>query len=153
MSKILIFLPLFFILNCSFDKVVKHHGAHFLEKKYEKLTLKKSNKNDIIELLGAPSTKSNFDNDLWIYIEKKTTKTSLFTLGKNEILINKILILEIDSSGLLVKKDLLNKNDMKKLEFSKDKTSSTITKSSFVYEFLSSLRQKINDPLGKRKKR
>ena len=141
-----------FILNCSFNKVVNHHGAHSLDKKYKQLKIKKSNKNDIIELLGAPSTKSTFDNDLWIYIGIKTTKTSLFTLGRNQILNNEVLILEINSKGLLVKKDLLEKKDMNKLKFSTDTTASNLSKSTFVYEFLSSMKQKINDPLGKRKK-
>ena len=45
---------------------------HFLNKKHEKLIINKSNKNDIIQLLGSPSTKSAFDNDLWIYIERET---------------------------------------------------------------------------------
>ena len=33
--------------NCSFKKVVKHHGVPFLEKKQEKLKVNISNKNDI----------------------------------------------------------------------------------------------------------
>ena len=89
---------------------------------------------------------------MWIYIGIKTTKTSLFTLGRNQILNNEVLIVEINSKGLLVKKDLLEKKDMNKLKFSTDTTASNLSKSTFVYEFLSSMKQKINDPLGKRKK-
>ena len=133
--------------------MVKHHGVPFLEKKQQKLTLHSSNKNDITKLLGPPSTKSTFDNDLWVYIEKKTTNsTRLLKFGQRELLINNVLILELDTKGMLVKKDFYNKENMEKLKFSKDITQISYSKRSFVYDFLSSMRQKINDPLGKRKK-
>ena len=141
-----------FISNCTFNKVIKHHGVHFLDKKQEKLYTSKTNKNDILTELGPPSTKSTFDNDIWIYIERKTSKRSLFTLGKKKLYKNNVLVLEIDNKGLLVKKDFFDIDDMNKLEFSEDKTTVQYTKNSFVYDFLSSVRQKVNDPLGKRKK-
>ena len=150
--KILYILLFIFISNCTLNKVVKHHGVAFLDKKEKKLLLNTSNKNDITSLLGPPSTKSNFDNDIWIYIERKTSKQSLLTLGKKEIIVNNVLVLEIDNKGLLVKKEFLDIEDMKKLKFSKKNTEITYSKNTFVYDFLSSMRQKINDPLGKRKK-
>ena len=118
------------------------------------MTLSSSNTNDITKLLGPPSTKSSFDNDVWIYIERKTTNSSrLLDFGQKKILINNILILEIDNKGLLVKKDFFDINDMEKIKFSKEETELTYSKRSFVYDFLSSLRQKANDPLGKRKRK
>ena len=123
-----------------------------LEKKQEKLILKATNKNDIIKILGPPSTKSSFDNDIWIYIERKTTTDNFFKLAKEKIIVNNVLVLEIDNFGLLVKKDFYNKDKMNDLDFSKDETKSIVTKKSFVYDFLSSMRQKLNDPLGKRKR-
>ena len=141
-----------FISNCSFNKVIKHHGVHFLDKKQEKLFISKSNKNDILSELGPPSTKSTFDNDIWIYIERKTSKKSMITLGKKKLYKNNVLVLEIDNKGLLVKKDFFDINDMNKVQFTKEQTSVQYTKNSFVYDFLSSVRQKVNDPLGKRKK-
>ena len=61
------------VTNCSLKPVVKHHGVPFLEKKQSLLVVNKSNKNDIKKTLGSPSTKSKFDNDIWIYIERKQT--------------------------------------------------------------------------------
>jgi outer membrane protein assembly factor BamE (lipoprotein component of BamABCDE complex) len=154
MKKITYFLIFIFIANCSLNKVVKHHGVPSLDKKEKKLTLSSSNTNDITKLLGPPSTKSSFDNDVWIYIERKTTNSSrLLDFGQKKILINNILILEIDNKGLLVKKDFFDINDMEKIKFSKEETELTYSKRSFVYDFLSSLRQKANDPLGKRKRK
>ena len=132
--------------------MVKHHGIQFLETKQEKLSINKTNINDIQKILGPPSTKSTFNNDVWIYIERKTSKSSLFTLGKKKMVKNNVLVLEIDNKGLLVKKDFFDINDMNEFNFSVETTEKTHSKRSFVYDFLSSVRQKMNDPLGKRKK-
>ena len=151
--RILLLIIFLLIVNCKFNKVVDSHGVHYLEKKQQSLTVNKSNKNDIIVLLGPPSTKSKFDNDLWIYIERKKTRTTLLKLGKKKILINNVLLLEIDSRGLLTKKELLDIDDMKEVKFIDDKTDTSYSKKSFVYDFLSSMRQKVNDPLGIRAKK
>ena len=151
--KLLLLVIFLFVVNCNLNKIVDSHGSHYLEKKHKKLTVNASNTNDIISLLGPPSTKSKFDNDLWIYIERKKTRTTLLKLGNKKIYINNVLLLEIDNKGLLAKKELFNINDMKKLEFIEDETDITYSKRSFVYDFLSSMRQKINDPLGVRAKK
>ena len=153
MNKKILFILLIFISNCSINKVVNHHGVHFLEKKQEKLILNSTNKNDILSNLGPPSTESTFDNDVWIYIERKETKTSITTLGRRKLIVNNVLILEIDDMGILVEKKFLDKEDMQKINFSKNKTKVLVSKDSFIYEFLSSLRQKIQDPLGKKNSR
>ena len=112
MNKKIYLILLIFISNCSLNKVVNHHGVHFLEKKQEKLVLNSSNKNDILSKLGPPSTESTFDNDLWIYIERKETKTSMATLGRRKLTVNNVLVLEINNKGILVEIliDLLCKN-------------------------------------------
>ena len=152
MNKIYFIIIFLCIANCSFNKAIKHHGVNFLEKKQEKLILNTTNKNDIVKILGPPSTKSTFDNDVWIYIERKTTTKKLFKLARKKILVNNVLVLEIDSYGLLVKKEFYNMEKMNDLDFSKRTTGTIYTKKSFVYDFMSSMRQKLNDPLGKRKK-
>ncbi len=141
------------LTNCSFKKVVKHHGVPFLEKKQKSLVINTSNKNDIIKLLGSPSTKSKFDNDVWIYIERKQTQSDLKNLGKMKIYKNDVLVLEVDDYGILKKKKFYDQEDMNKLNISKDITGKKFKKNSFVYDFMSSLRQKINDPLGVRAKK
>ena len=153
MKKIYFIIIFLFISNCSFNKAIKHHGVNLLEKKQEKLFIKKSNINDVVKILGPALTKSTFDNDVWIYIERKTTTTSLLKLAKKKILINNVLVLEIDDYGLLVKKDFYNLNNMNDLKFSENETDIQYTKRSFVYDFLSSMKQKMNDPLGKRRKK
>ena len=132
--------------------MVKHHGVPFLEKKQSSLTINETNKNDIIGILGHPSTKSKFDNDVWIYIERKQTQSKLKNLGRMKIYKNDVLVLEIDNYGILKKKSFYNINDMKKVKIVENTTQSGFKKNSFIYNFMSSMRQKINDPLGQRAK-
>ena len=141
------------VANCSFKKVVKHHGVPFLEKKQETLIVNESNKNDIRKLLGYPSSTSKFDNDIWIYIERRQTQSNLKHLGRMKIYKNDVLVLEINDYGILQKKEFYNQDDMNKLKVAKDKTETSFSKRAFIYDFLSSMRQKINDPLGQRAKK
>ena len=122
MNKFIIIILYFFITNCTLNKVVKHHGVHFLDVKYKKLTINQSNINDITNLLGPPLTKSAFDNNVLIYIEKKTSSTKLTKLGKQILLTNNVLVLEIDKTGILLNKKLYTKEDMSKINFDKQIT-------------------------------
>tara|TARA_B100000886_G_C20383302_1_gene474904 strand:+ start:439 stop:909 length:471 start_codon:yes stop_codon:yes gene_type:complete len=149
--KIFFFISLFFIIsNCSFNLVDDHHGVFFLDKKEKKIIVQTSNKNDVINTLGIPSTKSTFDNDMWIYIERKISNTHFF--GKRKLIVNNVLILEINDLGIVSKKNFLDINKMTDINFDKDRTTS-LEKRDFIYKFLSSLRQKVNDPMGVRKKK
>ena len=123
-----------------------------LEKKQEKLLIFETNKNDIQEILGPPSSRSVFDNDLWIYIEREITNDKLLKLGGEKLIVNNVLFLEIDNKGLLIKKNFYDINEMNEAKLSELSTEAKYSKRSFIYDFLSSMRQKINDPLGKRKK-
>ena len=154
MFKILyIFFFALVVSNCSFKKVVKHHGIPFLEKKQKQLIIDQSTSNDIREILGTPSTRSKFDNDVWIYIERKQTQSKLRNLGRMKIFKNDVLVLEIDKYGILKKKDFYNMEDMKKIKVVEDTTDAKFARNSFIYDFMSSMRQKINDPLGVRAKK
>ena len=139
------------IVSCGLNKVVQHHGIHNLEKKQLKLKINETNKNEILQLIGPPSSTSEFDTDVYIYIEKKTTSSKLSKLGKKTLLANNVLILEIDNRGMLVNKKFYDKEDMNKIVFDETITSINYTKKSFIYNFLFSVRQKIDDPLGKKR--
>ena len=128
--------------------MVKHHGVPFLEKKQSELIVNQSNKNDIRNILGVPSTRSKFDNDVWIYIERKQTQSRLKNLGRMKIFKNNVLVLEIDNYGMLKKKEFYNKDDMQNIKFDEKETETDHSKRSFVYNFFNTLRQRIDDPRG-----
>ena len=150
MKKLLI-ISFIILTNCSLNKVVHHHGVHNLEKKQTKLKVNYTNKNDIVKLIGPPSTKSTFDNDIYIYIERATSGSKLVKLGKRELLKNDVLVLEISNTGMLLSKSFYNKNDMNKIKFDESLTGINYQKKSFIFNFLRSVREKIDDPLGKKR--
>ena len=152
--KLIFFISIFFLIsNCSFNLVDDHHGVYYLEKKEKKIVVEESNKNDILSIFGEPSTKSSFDNDVWIYIERKQTQSNFKNLGRMKIFKNDVLVLEIDKFGVLKKKKFYNKKNMNDLKIVEATTQSGFKKNSFIYDFLSSMRQKVNDPLGQRAKK
>ena len=154
MNKTLYIIFISFIVsNCSFKPVVQHHGVPFLEKKQLELKVNESNKNDIKKILGNPSTKSKFDNDIWIYIERKQTQSKIKNLGRMKIFKNDVLVLEIDNYGILKKKEFYNQEDMENIKIVETTTQAGFKRNSFIYDFMSSMRQKINDPLGTRAKK
>ena len=104
-------------------------------------------------ILGNPSTKSKFDNDVWIYIERKQTQSELKNLGRMKIFKNDVLVLELNDYGILQKKNFYNMDDMENIKIAEATTEAGFRKKSFIYDFMSSMRQKINDPLGERAKK
>ena len=140
-----------FISNCSLNKVIKHHGVHYLDIKEKQLVINQTNKNDILKILGPPSTKGMFDNNVYIYIERKTSSSKLRKLGKKKLLTNNVLVIEINNKGILVSKEFLNKEKINNINFTESTTDKNYSKRSFVYRFLNTMRQKINDPLGKKR--
>ena len=149
--KYIIFIIFLFTLSCSVNKVKNTHGVLGLEKKFNQIEINKSNTNDIINLFGPPSTKSSFDNNIWIYIERKKTNSSIFKLGTKKIVKNNVAVLEINNSGLLKKKAIYDINNMKKYKFTEETTQTNYEKDSYIYNVLTSLRQKINAPTKRKR--
>ena len=132
------------LTNCSINKAVRHHGVHKLNEKQESLIINKTNINDIKRILGPPSTIGDFDSTVWIYIERKNEISSIIKLGKEKVLINNVLILELDKYGVLIKKQNKTLDDMNTIKFASGKTENNYQKQSFVYDFLSKKKKKIN---------
>ena len=145
MRNLFLLIIFFFTLNCSINKVSNLHGFRFVDTKLDKIELNKSNKNDVRKIIGPPSSKSTF-NDTWLYFERKKTNQSLFKLGKKSISRNNILIIDFNKMGLVKDKTLLNLNDMNDIKIAEKKTEKKFTQNNFVYNLLSTLRNKINAP-------
>ena len=146
----LIIIPLFFV-SCTLKEVTDHHGVYFLDKKEKKLTINKSNINDTISILGPPVIKNSFDGDFYLYIERKSTSSKLRKLGKRKLISNNVLLLEFNKRGILVNKKFVDINEMNELKFDETITATNTSKNKFLYNLLSGLIQKINDPLGKKR--
>ena len=140
-----------FIINCSGNKVSNYHGSKSLENQFEKLIVNKTNKNDIIKIIGPPSTISEFDKNKWFYIERLKTNQSLIKLGTQKIKKNNVLILELKNNGTLKSKKMLNLKNMNDLKFAKQTTEKDFQNESILYNVFSSLREKINAPIKNKK--
>ena len=152
MIKVTFFLILYLLLNnCNLNKITRSHGIQYLEKKQNEVFLNQ-NKNEIRSILGPPSTVSTFDENTWFYLEKEISGTKVTKLGKTELNKNNILVLKFDNRGILVEKDFFDKNDLREIEFEKNTTTTEINKKSVIGQFLYGIKQKIDDPLGLKRK-
>ena len=142
--KILLFL-LFILVGCQLKDPDKNHGILFLENRSKSLILKKTNKNDIINKLGQPHSKSFDDEDIWIYLERTLSKGKYHKLGQHVLKTNNVLVLYFDKYGILNDKKIYTKENINKVNFSKNKTENQLSKRSFVESFLSSLKEKMYD--------
>ena len=149
--KIILIILTIFLSSCKLNKIVNHHGVHNLELKSKKLLINETNINDIKKTLGPPSSTSYFDNDVFIYLERKTSNSKLLKLGKRKLLVSNLLILEINNRGMLVNKKFLSKNDLNKLKISKKETVLNTQEQSIISQALSNILDKIDDPLGKKR--
>ena len=148
--RIFIIFIFLFTLNCSSNKVSNNHGFISLQTKFEKITVNMTNKNDIINIIGPPSSISSFDNNKWFYIQRIKTNQSLFKLGVKKIEKNNILVVKFNNRGILNDKKILNIKDMNDIKFSKDITEKEFKQNDMLYKIFSSLREKINAPVRNR---
>ena len=149
--KIFIIILAIFLTSCKLNKVVNHHGIHNLEAKSKELFIDETNINQIRSLLGPPSSTSYFDDDILIYLERKTSNSKLLRLGKKKLIANNVLLLEVNNRGMLINKKFLNQDDLNKLVFTKKTTKTSVDQESFVSRALSGVITRIDDPLGKKR--
>ena len=140
-------------ISCSGSKVSKNHGFTSLDTKFQKITINKTNKNDLISLIGPPSTISKFDENLWIYIERKKTNQNILKLGVQKIEKNNVLAVKFNKRGLVKEKKLIDQKQMNNIDFVKDITNKDYRKNNFVYNIFVTLREKINAPARNRSKK
>jgi outer membrane protein assembly factor BamE (lipoprotein component of BamABCDE complex) len=147
-----IIIFLFLLANCQLQEPKKLHGINYLENRKDILIINKSNKNDVVKLLGNPHSKSIANENKWFYFERMITRGKLHKLGRNVLKKNNVLEIEFNKYGVLTSKKIYTKNDMKKVKLSTKKTENTVTKKSFLNSFLSSIKQKMYGQQRKKRK-
>tara|TARA_B100001248_G_scaffold41704_1_gene26705 strand:+ start:3533 stop:3988 length:456 start_codon:yes stop_codon:yes gene_type:complete len=150
--KFILIIIFLFIVNCSGNKVSNFHGSKQLETKFNIIKVNKTNKNDLVKLIGPPSSVSDFDNNKWFYIERLKTNQSLIKLGNQKIEKNNVLIVQLDNSGIVREKKLLDLENMKDIKYLNTTTEKDFKNESILYNIFSSLREKINAPSKNRSK-
>ena len=140
---ILIVIIFSLLSNCQLQKTTKNHGILFLENRYEKLVVNKTNMNDTIRIIGIPHTKSISEKKTWIYIERVLSKGSYHKLGRNVLKRNNVLVLTFNKYGILEEKNIYDKEKLANIKFTKKITENNLSQKSFVEEFLQSIRTKM----------
>ena len=115
--------------------------------------INRTNKNDILKIIGPPSSISNFDNNKWFYIQTKKENQSLLKLGIKKIEKNNILVVKFNNKGILEKKDIFNLNDMNDIKYVKNITEKEFRQNNTLYKIFSSLREKANAGVRNRAKK
>ena len=138
----IVFLTVF-LSNCQKNRVIKTHGIFYLQNRAVLLKVQTSNRNDTIKILGKPHTKSLYEQNTWIYIERSKTRGKLLKLGRDLLLNNNVLVLKFDKYGILEEKLFYDKKEMNEYKFAKAETENQVRKGSFVQTFVNSLRQKM----------
>ena len=93
--KVILIILLFILSHCQLKEPIKGHGINFLENRSNKIAINKSNKNDVIAVLGNPHTTSIDDENLWFYFDRKLSGGTIVTLGDRDLLENNVLVLLI----------------------------------------------------------
>ena len=150
--RFILIILLIITTSCSGNKISNNHGFVSLENKFEKIVINKTNKNDLIKKIGYPSSVSDFNNNVWFYIERKKTNSSLIKLGKKKINKNNVIIVKFNNKGLVSNKKIVDLNDMNKIQYVKKNTQKEFEQDNTIYNIFSTLREKINAPARNRNK-
>ena len=140
MKKTVLIILIFLTFSCKLTPVNKISGIQNIEEKIKKIDVGKSNKNDIIKILGY-SIASEPDNEkIWYYMEMQETRNFF---GKKKITKELVLVLEFDNRSILYKKEIYDSNNKNQVFFDEDKTVSRTIDKNFVKDFLSSTRKRL----------
>tara|TARA_B110000503_G_C7097918_1_gene392477 strand:+ start:890 stop:1342 length:453 start_codon:yes stop_codon:yes gene_type:complete len=129
------------ISSCALKKIDYAHGVLNLNAKEKLLETKKTNKNDTIKLLGESLAYDFTNKNIWIYSEVRETRSFY---GKKIIVKNDVLVLEFDQKGVLIKKNLLNLNQMNEIVFDDSGTKTMSINQSVLKQILSSTKKRMD---------
>ena len=141
--KIFYLLSFISLIGCQLQDPYNNHGIVFLKNRSEKLIVNQSNKNDVLNIVGQPHSKSINDDNEWFYVERVLTKGEYHKLGQNILKENNILVLKFDKYGVIKEKTFLNKDSKNEIYFSQNETKNELSQKSFIERFLSSIRTKM----------
>ncbi len=150
--KLILAIIFLLTISCSNNKVVNNHGINALDLKEKKIKITTSNRNDVLNLMGRPSSVSLFDDNSWFYFERETVNQSVFKLGKAKIEKNYILEVKFNNAGIVKSKKLYDMNDMNDIKAIKETTKKKYDSNSKFGKLLKSMEQKINSPKRNLKK-
>jgi outer membrane protein assembly factor BamE (lipoprotein component of BamABCDE complex) len=105
------------ISGCS--KNLKQKGYNFNQVDFQSLSVNKSSKEDVLNILGSPSTASEFGDQTWFYI---SSKKESFAFMKPKLIEQKIIAIHFDNNNMIDNIENYQLDQAKIVEFSNDFT-------------------------------
>tara|TARA_B100000575_G_C22626020_1_gene387810 strand:- start:19 stop:402 length:384 start_codon:yes stop_codon:yes gene_type:complete len=125
------------------------HGVSNLKNKILLIKANKTNKNDIIRILG-PIPVVNKNDNRWAYFEVRESRTKY---GKKNIYVNDYVEIYFDKYGIVKEFQFFNLNSMNDIKFAKEKTKSLGVEDTFSKNLLSSTRKRMENARKKFQKK
>ena len=106
-----------FLTSCSVE--IEEHGKRIGEELLDKIVPGSTQKQQVLSVLGAPSTENDFGNKVWFYVASNNRKTALFG---DKLLSRSIIKIMFDDENTVTKITMLTEKDQKTVEHSQNKT-------------------------------
>ena len=120
----------------------EHHGREIPDKILRELKVNESTKEEVLELLGNPSSSSTFDDNTWYYISLKKQGVSMF---KSKITDQTVIRLKF-KKNILIEMKKYKKDKSKDFKFSKKETQVKGDKHTVLKDFIHNLGRYNKEP-------
>ena len=120
--------------GCS--STVDTHGAVLRESVVAQLRPGVHTQDDVVQLLGSPSSKAPFDPGTWYYIGEKSEYIAFFDPKVTE---RKVLVLRFDETGRLASMGSLSAEDGKQVAFVERETPTAGHELGFIEQLLGNM--------------
>lgn len=95
-----------------------------------------SDKGRVLALLGSPSTESEFGQETWMYIARRTEQTAFFA---EDVLDQRVIYIAFDQNGIVDSIGRLNKEDGKRIEYVGRETQTAGQRISFLQQLFGNI--------------
>ena len=129
------------IYNCS--PRISRHGNIFSDDELKILQTTRLNKSEIIEILGQPSTKSTFSDNIWYYIFFIQKEKAYFQVKNSS---NKVLKIKFDDEQNVETYNIIKNNQSIKIKTVKVDSDTSAFNRGIVRELLDSFIRRMEEP-------
>ena len=142
MTRIISYIIIITLMyNCS--PRISRHGNIFSNDELKILKNSRLNKSEIIEILGQPSTKSTFSDNIWYYIFFIQKEKAYFQVKNSS---NKVLKIKFNEKQNVETYDIIKNDTSIKINTIKVDTEKSVFSKGLVRELLDSFVRRMEEP-------
>ena len=142
MTRIISYIIIITLMyNCS--PRISRHGNIFSDEELKILKNSRLNKSEIIEILGQPSTKSTFSDNIWYYIFFIQKEKAYFQVKNSS---NKVLKIKFNKKQNVETYDIIKNDTSIKINTIKIDTEKSVFSKGLVRELLDSFVRRMEEP-------